>query len=248
MSDRSHRAVLLVAYAAAAALVVVAGLAYFRGGQLFEPPLPEPAETSSLTNPYLRPVVLIPGWGDVGSRMAPLSQRLQAEGWAPESVFVLNFVNPIGSNVDHADELEVAVDSLLARNPWATEVDIVAHSMGGLASRWYIQHAGQGLVRRLVTLGSPHRGTVASLIAPGPGGEEMKPGSPFLAQLDSVLPEGVEGITIRSEIETHIIPNESATLPGVPDTVLCCNMHWTLPTDGSVMEIILDFLSAGPSS
>jgi len=205
-------------------------------------------EPSTLTNPSLRPVVLIPGWGDVGSRMNPLADRLKAQGWPTESVFVLNFVNPIGSNVAHAEELAVAVDSLLARNPWATEVDIVAHSMGGLASRWYIQHQGEGRVRRLVTLASPHRGTVASLVAPGPGGDEMRPGSPFLTELDSVLPADVEGLTIRSEIETHIIPNESATLPGVPDTVLCCNMHWTLPTDGPAMEIILDFLSAGPSS
>jgi len=248
MSTHATRGVILVAYGAAAALVVIAGLAYLRGGQLFTPAPPEPSSTSSFTNPNLRPVVLIPGWGDVGSRMEPLSQRMQAEGWPAESVYVLNFVNPIGSNIAHADELAVAVDSLLERNPWASEVDIVAHSMGGLASRWYLQNDGQGKVRRLVTLASPHRGTVASVMAPGPGGDEMRPGSPFLTQLDSVLPAGVEGFTIRSEIETHIIPNESATLPGVPDTVLCCNMHWTLPTDGPAMEIILNFLSSGPGS
>lgn len=235
-----------LAYGAAVALAGVAGLAYLRGGQIDAPAQAEPFESSSFTNPYLRPVVLIPGWGDIGSvRMTPLAERLKSQGWREESVHVVDFVNPIGSNVDHAEELAAAVDSLLLRNPWADEVDIVAHSMGGLASRWYIQHQGQGRVRRLVTLGSPHRGTVASLVALGAGGDEMKPGSPFLNQLDSILPADVEGLTIRSEIETHIIPNESATLPGVRDTVLCCNMHWTLPTDGPAMEIILDFLSAG---
>jgi len=243
-----RRLVLTVAYGAVLALGAIAAVAHFRGGELFTPVPPEPIEPRSLTNPYLRPVVLLPGWGDVGSRMEPLARRLRAEGWDSASVRVLNFVNPIGSNVDHAEELAVAIDSLLARNPWAEEVDVVAHSMGGLATRWYLQHGGADRVRRVVTLASPHRGTVASLVAPGPGGEEMKPGSPFLTQLDSVLPPGIEGLTIRSEIETHILPNESATLPGVPDTVLCCNMHWTLPTDGAAMEIILDFLSAGEGS
>jgi len=239
---------MLVAYGAALALLAIAAIAYLRGGQLAPPADAVPQEPAAMTNPHLRPVVLIPGWGDVGARMRPLADRLEAEGWDAEAVHVLDFVNPIGSNVDHAEELSAVVDALLERNSWATEVDIVAHSMGGLASRWYIQHGGEARVRRLITLGSPHRGTVASVVAPGPGGTEMQPGSPFLTQLDSVLPAGVEGLTIRSEIETHIIPNESATLPGVADTILCCNMHWTLPSDGAVMEIILDFLSAGPGA
>lgn len=40
-------------------------------------------------------------------------------------------------------------------------VDIVAHSFGGIVSRYYIQNlGGAGRVRHLITLGTPHRGAV----------------------------------------------------------------------------------------
>lgn len=39
------------------------------------------------------------------------------------------------------------------------EVDIVAHSEGGLVSRWYVSHlGGENHVKHLVTLATPHRG------------------------------------------------------------------------------------------
>jgi pimeloyl-ACP methyl ester carboxylesterase len=41
-----------------------------------------------------------------------------------------------------------------------TRVDVVAHSMGGLVARWYVEHGGGAAhVDRLVTCGTPHRGS-----------------------------------------------------------------------------------------
>lgn len=201
-------------------------------------PSPAPADPR-------RPVLLVPGWADEGDRLAPLAHRLRTTGWDGTAVLTVTFVDLFGSNVDHAEEIRAAVDSLLRLNPDADEVDIVAHSMGGLATRWYLQTGGADRVRRFVSLATPHRGTLTSLVAWGRGGVEMKPESDFLAQLDSVLPPGVEGFTVRSELETHIIPPENATLPGVPDTLLCCTMHWTLPSDDTAIEVIVDFLLRG---
>lgn len=240
-----RRLVLGVAYAAVIAFVVISGVALAREGALFGPTDDATSAGASVVEDPRRPVVLVPGWADVGERMAPLAYRLRTSGWDSTSVFTVNFEDPVGSNVDHAEEIRRAVDSLLSLNPGASEVDIVAHSMGGLATRWYMQHGGADVVRRFVSLAGPHRGTLVSLVAWGQGGVEMKPDSPFLAELDSVLPEGVEGLTIRTELETHIIPQESATLPGVPDTVLCCTMHWTLPTDANAIDVIVDFLLNG---
>ncbi|HKK94197.1 MAG TPA: hypothetical protein VJ925_12240 [Longimicrobiales bacterium] len=240
-----RRIVLGAAYAAVFALVVISGVALVQEGRLFGPADDAVPDDDVVVEDPRRPVLLVPGWADEGERLAPLAYRLRTSGWDSTAVLTVNFEDPVGSNIDHAEEIRQAVDSLLSLNPGADEVDIVAHSMGGLATRWYMQHGGADTVRRFVSLAGPHRGTLVSLVAWGQGGVEMKPESTFLAELDSVLPESVQGFTIRTELETHIIPQESATLPGVPDTVLCCTMHWTLPTDATAIDVIVDFLVNG---
>jgi pimeloyl-ACP methyl ester carboxylesterase len=52
------------------------------------------------------------------------------------------------------------------------EISLIAHSMGGMVSRYYLesgdfdQRPGFGSVRRLITLGTPHRGAPIALTAP----------------------------------------------------------------------------------
>jgi len=55
-------------------------------------------------------------------------------------------------------------------------------------------------------------------------------------------PESVEAITIRTVVDTHIVPGESATLPGVTDYEICCPTHAGLIRDEDVFQIVLDFL------
>lgn len=55
--------------------------------------------------------------------------------------------------------LQECIDQALAANPDSTQVDILAHSMGGLLSRYYISDPDNAsYVRRLVTLGTPQLG------------------------------------------------------------------------------------------
>ena len=52
--------------------------------------------------------------------------------------------------------LDKCIDQALENNPDATKVNILAHSMGGLVSRYYLSDADKALkVEKLVTLGSP---------------------------------------------------------------------------------------------
>lgn len=71
------------------------------------------------------------------------------------------------------------------------EVDVVAHSMGGLVARAAaIPSATRPTltIRRLMTIGTPHRGArLAERIAPDPASRAMRPGSSFLADLDRAL-------------------------------------------------------------
>lgn len=189
------------------------------------------------------PVLLVPGWLDTGRDLAAMQIRLLGAGWPSEYVETITFEEPTGSNREHADELEAAVERLLERTG-ADRVDIVAHSMGGLATRWYLRTREDPPVRRVVFIGSPHGGTLSAHLAWGGGREEMMPGSPFLDTLNAgaPVPEDVEAITVRTVVDTHVVPGESATLPGVPDYELCCPTHAGLLRDEEVFQIILDFL------
>lgn len=204
------------------------------------------------------PVVLVPGWFDTGRDLAALRIRLLGAGLAETYVRTLTFAEPTGSNRDHAEELDSVVVELLA-GTGAEKVDIVAHSMGGLATRWYLNTRSHAPVRRVAFLGTPHRGTLSAHLAWGDGRDEMLPDSPFLEALNArpPLPDGVEAITVRTPIDTHVLPGESATLPGVPDHVVCCPTHPGLLEDEEVFVIVLDFLEGvgatggdarGPSS
>lgn len=192
------------------------------------------------------PVLLVPGWLDTERDLAALRIRLMSAGWEPERVASVTFADPTGSNREHARELDLAARDLLERTG-AERLDLVAHSMGGLAARVWLREGGAERTRRVVFLGSPHRGTWSAYLAWGEGSEEMRPGSPFLDSLNagSAIPEGVEALTVRTPLDTHILPPESATLPGVPDVEVCCPTHTGLLRDLEAFRVIRLFLDEG---
>ena len=204
-----------------------------------------PADTPPATGV---PVLLVPGWLDTGRELAELRIRFLGSGWASTHVEAVTFRQPSGSNRDHAIELDSAVTALLERSGM-DRVDIVAHSMGGLATRWYLLGREDAPVRRVVFIASPHRGTLSAHFAWGGGREEMMPDSPFLDTLNTVapVPSGVEAITIRTSVDTHVVPAESATLPGVTDHRLCCPTHAGLVRDQEVFDIVRRFLEGSLS-
>jgi triacylglycerol lipase len=187
------------------------------------------------------PVLLVPGWFDTARDLAALRIRLLAAGWA--HVRPLTFADPTGSNREHAAEIDSVVAEILAETG-ASRVDIVAHSMGGLATRWYLKEHGPARVRRVAFLASPHRGTLSAHFAWGEGRGEMMPESAFLDSLNvsPLLPEGLDAITIRTPIDTRVLPGESATLPGVEDHLVCCPTHQGLLRHDDVFLIVADFL------
>ncbi len=67
---------------------------------------------------------------------------------------MLIVVDPFGSNGDDVSEVAVAVE-LLCHFTRNDRVDIVAHSMGGLAVRGFLEERGDLGVRRIVFLGNP---------------------------------------------------------------------------------------------
>jgi triacylglycerol lipase len=188
-------------------------------------------------------VLVIPGWSDDETRLAALGARLTAAGWDDGFVLTLSFEDPVGSNRDHAREIAQAVLAFKSRTG-ADRIDIVAHSMGGLATRYFLLNGGDVHVRRVVFLATPHMGTVAAHFGWGEGAREMEPQSTFLLGLlrAQPIPSGVRAITIRTPLDLHVLPPESATLPGVPNLEVCCPTHAGLLDDDETFGLIQRFL------
>jgi len=192
-------------------------------------------------------VLLVPGWLRGAKELMPLAERLVRAGWPEGWVQPLAFKDPVGSNLDHAEEIEVAVRALQAKTG-SQLVDVIAHSMGGLALWTLLQREGDVLpIRRVVFLGSPLQGTLIAHLAWGEGGEEMRPGSDFLNELEEGPDPShwVEALTIRTPLDLTVVPNRGGTLPGMGDRLVCCPTHQGLQDHEETFLVARDFLLYG---
>ena len=215
-------------------------VALFNRGEIAAQDVPIPSD------PDRTPVLLVPGWGDAAEEVSPLRRRLLDAGWPPAHISTLTFTDSFGSNEDHWQEVSEAVDRL-RRLSGGDRVDVVAHSMGGLAVRRFLDERGDKVVRRIVFLGTPHMGTMAAVMAWGDGAREMIPGSDFLNRLSEipVSPRGVEMLAIRSPLDLVVIPGSSAILPGAENVEVCCPTHQGLLDDAEAFQRLERFLLHG---
>jgi pimeloyl-ACP methyl ester carboxylesterase len=92
-------------------------------------------------------------------------------------------------------------------------VDVVGHSLGGLVATYLLKALDRGRhVRRVVTLGTPHRGTPAALFGALVLGLfsraiwQMIPGSPLLRELARLpVPAGSEIVAVASDAD-NLVP------------------------------------------
>ena len=206
-----------------------------------------PEEERGELEPPSAPVLLVPGWLSGAKELLPLVERLTRDGWPEGWVVALDFADPVGSNLDHAREIEERIRSLLDETG-SVWVDVVAHSMGGLALWVLLQEKGDLLpIRRVVFLGSPLQGTLIAHLAWGEGGEEMRPGSEFLLRLEEGPDPNhwVDALTIRTPLDLTVVPNRGGTLPGLGDRLICCPTHQGLQDHEETFLLARDFLLHG---
>src|SRR5687767_731660 len=161
-----------------------------------------------------RAVLLVPGWGDGSRSLRHLRSYLIGTGYSDESVHAIDFRSPFGSNIAHARELAAFIDALApASEP---SIDIVAHSMGGLAVRYLLGHlpAAARRIRRVISLGSPHAGTLWAWLGWGEGAREMRPASDFLTALNGAGTAGADLVSLRAPFDLRILPGTSSILSG----------------------------------
>ena len=128
----------------------------------------------------------------------------------------------------------------------AGRVDVVAHSMGGLALRYFLLFGdGAPHVRRVVFTGTPHAGIWAAYLGWGRGASDMRPGSPFMRSLAAGpgLPAGIEALCIHTPTETRVLPRRNALLPDVRGQRVWALSHARMQRSRRVFAAIRAFLS-----
>ena len=199
----------------------------------------------SATASSLAPVLLVHGWNAHARSLRPIREHLTRSGWPDAAVFCLDFRDTHGSNVTHAAEIAAAVERLRDRTG-APLVDIVAHSMGGLATRWFIAFSPEPApVRSVVFIATPHRGTWTSLLAWGDSAAELRPDSDFLRTLQGrPFPHHIRTFTVRTRIETHVLPAVSTHWPGaLADRLVTFPPHAFLPRSLTIARLVRSWLA-----
>ncbi len=111
-------------------------------------------------------IVFVHGINGSGSDWDTMVERFKADGWPAERLIARAYSDgKWGCNTRNAEELAQWVDELAASG--AQRIAIVAHSMGGLSSRYYLQRlGGTQKVATFITLGTMHHGLFASCLSP----------------------------------------------------------------------------------
>jgi triacylglycerol lipase len=161
------------------------------------------------------PILLVHGIMDNRSVFTVFRRTLRRRGFGV--VHAVNYSLFTGDVRDAAHQLRTHVERLREQTG-ADKVHIVGHSLGGMIARYYVQRmGGSAAVDTLVTLGSPHTGTLTAYLMPTPLARQLRPGSELLAELAEPAPGcPTRFLVVWSRMDQMIVPQRNARL-GHPD-------------------------------
>jgi triacylglycerol esterase/lipase EstA (alpha/beta hydrolase family) len=170
-------------------------------------------QPSATTDHNEIPVILVHGLNCNGGYWWPMYRFLQKQGIT--QLFTLN-MEPIFDDIEHfAQQLARRVEEVCAISQ-TDQVILVGHSMGGLVSRvYYHRYGGKKRIAKIITLGSPHHGSILAWLLWGRNLQQMRPNDPWLNELNQ-LEQQVGALPLTSIYSYHdnlVAPQESSVLP-----------------------------------
>ena len=185
------------------------------------------------------PLLLIHGYQCNRGFWFWLRRKLEAAGWTVAT----HSLEPVYADIDsYAEGVARRIDDVLAATG-ASQVILVGHSMGGLASRAYLRRHGMAKVARLVTLGSPHRGSLLARLGLGPNARQMRVGSDWLEALDAPLPPA--SVSIYSRHDNYVYPQQAcSTLEGATTVAIGGVGHLGMALSPRALGSLTDALEA----
>jgi len=196
-------------------------------------------------------VVLIHGFLCNRGFWLPWMERLQALGVPYVSV---NLEPIFGSIDDYASLVDEAVTRATALTGHAPT--LICHSMGGLAARaWLAATPGAASrIRKLITIGTPHRGTWLARFSHLANGRQMRHDCDWqqnlVAQELALHPQRNAGMFVcwYSNTDNIVFPASTATLPGADNRLVAGTAHVALAFHPRVMAESLALVASADRS
>jgi pimeloyl-ACP methyl ester carboxylesterase len=192
------------------------------------------------------PILLVHGIIDNHAIFAVLKRRLRRKGFG--TVVTINYSPTTNDIRQAATVLAREVEAIVALTGYE-RVHVVGHSLGGLIARYYVQRlGGDERVHTLVTLGTPHRGSLHAHLLPVRIGRQLRPASDLMTELE--LP--ARGCRTRfvaywSDFDQIIVPRTSARLDhpdlGARNIQIHNIGHLAIPRQGQVAHEIAGLMS-----
>lgn len=117
----------------------------------------QPSEVSAATATSKTPVVFVHGLTGSDTNFALIKRYLRSQGWADNELYAIDLPSKQGHQELNSTAIKLFVDDVISKTG-SSKVNIVAHSMGGANSLYYILNkGGSSKVEKLITLGGANR-------------------------------------------------------------------------------------------
>lgn len=188
------------------------------------------------------PVLLVHGYFCNRAMWRPLAARLAQSGHVVDAVNLEPSFAPID---DYVAQIDAGVRRLQAATG-APRVALIGHSMGGLAIRAWLRASGDEAMACVVTLGTPHAGTLHADFGRAANVQQMRRNSAWLQSLAASEPaDRLRRFTvIRSWQDNIVAPQGPQTLHGARTVSFTGIGHVRLVYDRKVARAALDALQA----
>jgi len=173
-----------------------------------------------------------------------LRRDLGRRGLGP--VYTINYGPPLADIEHFAGQLQARIDAICAVTG-AARVALIAHSMGGLVARAYLRRFGASRVAKLITIGTPHHGSMQAWTFAGRCLAQMRPGNRWLAGLNAGEAEAPASpmLSIWSRHDSMVAPQASAELAFARNVALAGVGHNALLNNFRMMELVAHAITSG---
>ncbi len=187
------------------------------------------------TSPHPNPILFVPGYQMNRWSLAPLQYYLYRRGY--HNSWAIN--NPILKDdvFVFVENLKDKIDALHEQS--GQPIHLIAHSMGGLICRHYIEKYGTEKVASTISLATPYRGTKTYRLGRGKVGRQFKPGSE-VCSITTAPP--VPHLIVRSTRDWVVVPFSNTALDDANDLVITNAGHLGVLVSVPVFQHIHRFL------
>ncbi len=184
-----------------------------------------------------RPIVMVHGYAMGRSNFMVMASRLARAGLGPISGFEYW---TLGKTASAARRLGEYIERVRA-DTGAAQVDVIGHSMGGVVGRYYVTFGGgDGIVKNLVTIGSPHAGTAVAPVGLGRPTKELFLGSSLMQRLAAARrPAHTKLTVVWSHGDALVSGPGTARMDGVDELVFDDLGHVSMLTSKAVADALI---------